>query len=139
VQKKVVAQEAVKPAQAREQIHHLQQEAEGSGQPVVLVSFDRSQLGYQLGHCREAPGGPPDLWSAWEYGLRLGLYCSLCYAGFMLVLLVNGVMDLGLMALVATAITAERLAPWPGRLARLTGLAMLGIGVLAIARLVWMA
>jgi hypothetical protein len=139
VQKKVVAQEAVKPEQAREQIHHLQQEAEGSGQPVVLVSFDRSQLGYQLEHCREAPGGPPDLWSAWEYGLRLGLYCSLCYAGFMLVLLVNGVMDLGLMALVATAITAERLAPWPGRLARLTGLAMLGIGVLAIARLVWMA
>jgi hypothetical protein len=98
------------------------------------MSFDRSQLGYQLGHCREAPGGPPDLWSAWKYGLRLGLYCSLCYAGFTLVLLMYGVMDLGLMALVAAALNAERFAPWPGRVARLSGLAMLGIGVLAMVQ-----
>lgn len=92
----------------------------------------------QLVHCRYAPtwSRPPGGRSAWVYGLRLGVHCCLCCAGFMLVLLATGVMDLGGMALVAAAITFERLAPLPVRVARLLGVLILGLGVLMLVRAV---
>ena len=55
-------------------------------------------------------------------------------SGPMAVLLVAGVMDLGAMALVAAAITLERLAPWPGAAARATGVAAVAAGALVVAR-----
>ncbi len=92
----------------------------------------------QLRRCRDEPGcgsmPPPDARSAWRYGLRLGGRCGLCCAGFTTILLVTGVMDLGAMAIVATAITVERLAPWPERVARATGAVAIAAGALAIAR-----
>jgi predicted metal-binding membrane protein len=92
----------------------------------------------QLGRCRDAPGCgvslPPDARSAWRHGLRLGLHCSLCCSSLMVVLLVAGVMDLGTMALVAAAITVERLAPSPGLAARAAGIAVIAAGALAITR-----
>ncbi len=91
-----------------------------------------------LGRCRDAPGFgrplPEDARSAWRHGLRLGVECSLCCSGFMAILLVTGVMDLGAMAVVAAGLTAERLAPRPERAARLAGVVVLAAGALMIAR-----
>ncbi len=52
----------------------------------------------------------------------------------MMILLVTGMMDLGIMAIVAAAITIERLAPRPERVARLIGVASMVVGALVIAR-----
>ena len=51
----------------------------------------------------------------------------------MMILLVTGVMNLGVMAMVAAAITIERLAPRPLRVARTAGLIVIAAGVIAIA------
>ena len=51
-------------------------------------------------------------------------------------LLVTGVMDLRAMALVAAAITAERLAPWPILTARVSGALVLAAGIAAMGRAV---
>jgi predicted metal-binding membrane protein len=90
----------------------------------------------RLACCREAPGRtlPADAGTAWRHGLRLGLHCSRCCGGLMAVLLVTGVMDLRAMALVAAAITAERLAPAGERVARALGGVAVGAGLFLIAR-----
>jgi predicted metal-binding membrane protein len=87
-----------------------------------------------LACCGPASDGPR---GAFRHGLRLGLRCSLCCAGLIAVLLVSGVMDLRVMALVTAAITAERLAPWPARVARATGLLLVALGVVEVARAAW--
>jgi predicted metal-binding membrane protein len=88
--------------------------------------------------CREAPGRgrtlPADAGTAWRHGLRLGLHCSYCCAGLMAILLVIGFMDLRAMALVAAAITAERLAPAGERVARATGSVAATTGLFLIAK-----
>ncbi|HXT21019.1 MAG TPA: DUF2182 domain-containing protein [Thermoanaerobaculia bacterium] len=92
----------------------------------------------QLACCREELGHgralPADAGTAWRHGLRLGLLCSRCCAGLMAILLVVGVMDLRAMALVTAAITAERLAPAGDRVARAIGGAVVGTGLVLIAR-----
>ena len=52
----------------------------------------------------------------------------------MVSLLVTGVMDLGVMAVVACVITIERLTRWPELAARAGGTVLLGAGALAVAR-----
>jgi predicted metal-binding membrane protein len=93
-----------------------------------------------LAWCREAPGRgrtlPADAGTAWRYGLRLGLHCCHSCAGLMAILLVIGVMDLGPMAVVAAAITVERLAPAGERIARGIGALVVGAGFFLIARAV---
>jgi len=93
-----------------------------------------------LERCRSAPGCGPsrslDARRAWRHGLGLGLHCSLCCCGFMMVLLVSGVMDLGVMALVAAAITVERFAPKPARVARAMGMVVVALGAFLIVRAV---
>jgi predicted metal-binding membrane protein len=88
--------------------------------------------------CREAPGRgrmlSADAGAAWRHGLRLGLHCTYGCAGITAVLLVIGVMDLRVMVLVTAAITAERLAPNGERVARATGVVMVGVGLLLISR-----
>ena len=76
---------------------------------------------------------PADAGTAWRHGLRLGLHCSLCCVGLMAILLVIGVMDLRAMAIVAAAITVERLAPAGERVARAIGAVVVGAGLLLIA------
>jgi predicted metal-binding membrane protein len=71
---------------------------------------------------------------AWRYGVRLGFHCSCCSAGLTAILLVMGVMDLRVMAVVATAITAERLAPAGERVAQSIGIIVVCAGVLLLAR-----
>jgi predicted metal-binding membrane protein len=67
--------------------------------------------------------------TAWRYGLRLGLDCARCCANLMVLLLVLGVMDLRAMAVVAAAITLERLAPTGQRAERVLGAVLVGFGL----------
>ena len=71
---------------------------------------------------------------AWRHGLRLGLHCSHCCAGLIVILLVIGVMDLRAMAAVTAAITVERLAPAGERIARVIGAVVVVAGLFLIAR-----
>jgi predicted metal-binding membrane protein len=86
---------------------------------VVLIAGALQFTAWKARHlafCREAPGRgrtlPADAGTAWRHGrLRLGLHCSQCCVGLTAILLVIGVMELRAMAVVAAAITLERLAP----------------------------
>ena len=87
----------------------------------------RSESGCISGSCTNAA-------SAWRHGIGMGVNCAMCCFGLMALLLAGGVMDLGVMALVTIAITAERLLSPPKLVARLIGgLAML-VGVAAMVR-----
>lgn len=77
-----------------------------------------------------------DAVSAWRYGIRLGRDCGLSCAGPMAGALAVGAMDLGAMAIVTVAITAERVAPAGDRIARVIGLGAIAVGGLLIARAV---
>jgi predicted metal-binding membrane protein len=94
----------------------------------------------QLGQCRSSlrpstsTDAPPI--SAWRVGLHLGVRCVLCCSGLMLVLLVLGVMDLRVMAIVAAVITLERLAPGAEQIARVAGVVIIGAGLFLVARAV---
>ena len=94
----------------------------------------------RLACCRKSPGAggtlPPDGGTAWRQGLRLGLHCVHCCFGLTAALLGLGVMDLRAMAVVAAAITAERLAPAGERVARAIGVLVVGAGSFLIARAV---
>jgi predicted metal-binding membrane protein len=72
--------------------------------------------------------------TAWRHGLHLGLECCRCCADLMVILMVMGVMDLRVMAVVGPAITVERLAPAGERVARGIGTIAVGTGLLLIAR-----
>jgi len=93
---------------------------------------------HHLACCREVPGHgralAADVATAWRHGLGLGLHCTQCCAGLVAVLLVVGVMDLRAMAVVAAAITVERLAPAGERVARTIGAFVVGAGLFQIAR-----
>ena len=92
----------------------------------------------QLACCRESPRCgcplPSDAHTAWRHGLRIGARCCACCAGLTAILLVIGVMDLRAMAVVAAAITVERLAPAGERIARATGAVIVAVGLFLIAR-----
>jgi len=93
---------------------------------------------FHLAGCREPlrhnRAFPADASTAWRHGLRLGLHCTYGCAGLTAILLVFGVMDLRVMALVTAAITAERLAPNGQRIARAIGIIVVGVGLLFIAK-----
>jgi len=108
---------------------------------VVLMAGFLQLTAWKLRHlacCREIPRRgrtlPADAGTAWRHGLRLGLHCSRCCVGLIVILLVIGVMDLRAMAVVAAAITVERLAPAGERVARGTGAVAVGAGLFLIAR-----
>jgi len=77
---------------------------------------------------------PANTAAAWQHGLRLGVHCSCCCLGLMALLLVIGVMDLRVMAVVTAAITAERLASDGERAARAVGAIVIGAAVALSAR-----
>jgi predicted metal-binding membrane protein len=110
------------------------------GAAVLMVGFLQLSTwkARHLACCGEAPARgrtlPADGGSAWRHGLRLGLRCGQCCGGLMAIILVNGVMDLRVMAVVAAAITAERLAPAGMRVARSIGAVVVGAGLFLIAR-----
>jgi len=112
------------------------------GVVVLLAGFLQltAWKAHHLACCREAGRGPvsPDAGTAWRHGLRLGLHCAKCNVGLMAILLGLGVMDLRAMAVVATAITVERLAPAGERVARATGGIVVVAGLFLIARAAWL-
>jgi len=91
-----------------------------------------------LACCRGASGGDevrnPGFAAAWRHGLRLGIHCTYCCAGLTAILLVMGVMDLRSMALVAAAITLERLAPAGQQVARIIGGVVIVAGLFLMLR-----
>ena len=118
---------------------------------VVLIAGACQFTAWKAHHlacCRESPAFargyarelrrdrtlPADAGTAWRHGMRLGLHCSCCSAGLTAILLVMGVMDLRVMAVVTAAITAERLAPAGERVARGIGVIVVCAGVLLLAR-----
>jgi predicted metal-binding membrane protein len=108
---------------------------------IVLVAGALQFTTWKANHlacCREAPGRghtlSADASTAWRHGLRLGLHCSRCCFGLMVILLVIGVMDLRAMAVVAAAITLERLVPAGERTARGIGAVVVGAGLFLIAQ-----
>jgi predicted metal-binding membrane protein len=70
--------------------------------------------------------------AAFAAGIGLAFRCAMCCAGFMTILLVAGVMDLRVMGVVTAAITIERLAPDPPRVARALGILVIATGVVLI-------
>jgi len=108
---------------------------------VVLIAGALQFTAWKARHlacCREAPGRgrtlPSDAGTAWRHGLRLGLHCSYCCSGLTAILLAIGVMDLRAMAVVAAAITVERLAPAGERVARAIGAVVIGAALFLMAR-----
>lgn len=85
--------------------------------------------------CRAEPIYTPGARAAWQYGVRLGLNCVQCCAGLTAILLVLGMMDLRVMAIVAMAITAERVSPAGQRVARLIGAIAMLAGLIQLARI----
>jgi predicted metal-binding membrane protein len=112
----------------------------GAGAIVVTAGFLQftAWKARHLAGCRGVPGHgrrlPADAGTAWRHGLRLGLHCSHSCFGLTAILLVVGIMDLAAMAVVAAAITIERLAPAGERVARAIGGVAVGAGLLLIAR-----
>lgn len=91
-----------------------------------------------LSCCRELPEVgrllPANAVTAWGHGLQLGLWCVSCCFGLMTILLVIGVMDLRLMAVLTVAITAERLASNGIQVARGIGCVTIVAGLYLIAK-----
>ena len=107
---------------------------------VVLIAGVLQFTGWKAGRLACCRGSlrsgcvRPPIDTPWRYGLRLGLDCALCCANLMALLLVLGVMDLRAMALVAAAITLERLAPAGDRVARALGGALVATGLFLIVK-----
>jgi predicted metal-binding membrane protein len=100
---------------------------------VQLTAWKRRALA----HCRDVPCGrslPADGRTAWLHGVDLGVHCGLCCSGLIAAMLVTDTMDIHTMALIATAVTIERLAPKPELIARTAGVLLVATGMLAIAR-----
>jgi predicted metal-binding membrane protein len=70
-----------------------------------------------------------NLRTGWRFGLRLGAACVICCSGLMLVLMVLGVMDLAVMAIVSVVIAIEKLFPKPEPIVWLSGLAAMTVGL----------
>lgn len=92
------------------------------GAGVVQWSRRKAQL---LGSCHtlSATGD-----AAWRAGARLGWHCSVCSVGLTAALLIAGIMDLRVMALVTVMISAERLTPRGVVVARVIGVALIASG-----------
>ena len=114
---------------------------------VVVLTAGVLQLtswkAHQLACCRKKlpciPALRPSPARAWRHGLQIGLQCFRCCGNLMVISLVVGVMDLRAMALVAAAITAERLAPVGERVACAIGVVVAGAGLCLIARAMGLA
>ncbi|HEY1767133.1 MAG TPA: DUF2182 domain-containing protein [Terracidiphilus sp.] len=109
---------------------------------VVILIAGAVQLtswkAHHLACCRGMPALgctlPAGAGTAWRQGLRFGLHCGLSCANLTAILLVIGIMDLRAMAVVAAAISAERLAPAGQRVAQAIGAIVIVAGLLLIAR-----
>ena len=102
---------------------------------LQLTAWKARQLALWREGSKDGCPPRPGALSAWRHGLRLGVRCSLSCGNLMLALLAIGMMDPMAMAAVTLAISAERLAPAPLRIARAAGVAIVLVGALTIARI----
>lgn len=91
-----------------------------------------------LAHCRTPVAFLTGRWrsgtaAAFGIGATHGLYCLGCCWALMLLLFVGGVMNLLWVAVLAVLVLLEKLAPFGQIFARVTGVACIGAGVLAVA------
>ena len=101
---------------------------------VVLLAGALQFTAWKADHLacfRAAPAHslPADAVAALRHGLRLGLHCSAGSAGLTAILLVSGMMDLRVMAIVTAAVTLERLAPAGAEMARAIGVVATAAGL----------
>jgi len=89
----------------------------------VCLEFCRSPLAVLIGHWRPGAKG------AFIMGFENGLYCVGCCWALMLLLLAGGVMNLGLVALVAGFVIVEKLLPFGQHTARAAGLLLVALGL----------
>lgn len=87
-----------------------------------------------LRDCQTAPERPlaADAGTAWRHGWRLGWRCCGSCAGLTAILLVVDMMNLWLMALIAIAITVERLAPYRSAVVHAIGIVTVGAGAVLV-------
>jgi predicted metal-binding membrane protein len=88
----------------------------------------RSPLGFLLGHWRAGIRG------ALGMGAAHAVYCLGCCWALMVVLVVAGAMSLPWVLLIASAVAAEKLVPRGEWIARLTGVALVLLGVAVAVR-----
>jgi predicted metal-binding membrane protein len=105
---------------------------------VVLIAGAIQFSAWKADHLacfRDAPGHfvPVDAAAALRHGVRLGLHCSAGSAGLTAILLVSGMMDLRVMAVVTAAITLERVAPSGAQVAGVIGAVACAAGLLLVA------
>ena len=94
----------------------------------VCLRHCRSPLGFLFGHWREG----------WQGGLAMGwahaLYCLGCCWALMVVLVAAGAMGLPWVLLIAAVVAAEKLLPRGEWVARVTGVALVLLGVAVAVR-----
>jgi len=94
----------------------------------------------QLVVCRESAARvhahAPVARDAWRHGVRLGVHCVGSCGALTAAALLIGAMDLRVMAVITTLITAERLAPSDARVVRAIGDAVVVVGLVLLARAV---
>jgi predicted metal-binding membrane protein len=104
---------------------------------IGLLQFSNWKW-YQLACCRALPfsgqAALPNASTALKHGLRLGAQCSRCSAGLMFILLMIGMMNLWVMAIITLAISVERLAPASRWVTNIIGAISIGAGFFLIAR-----
>ena len=83
----------------------------------------RTPVGFVIAHWREGHGG------AFVMGAHHGGYCLLCCWALMALLFAFGVMNLLWIAGLAALVLAEKLLPAGQRIAKLTGLPLIGAGI----------
>lgn len=102
-----------------------------------LLQFTSWKAG-GLDRCRCPPQCPEPggdgAWPSVVTGLRCGSNCASACSGWMLILLVLGIMNLAAMAIVASFIAVEKLAPRPLWWIRLSGSAAIMGGVATLLR-----
>jgi predicted metal-binding membrane protein len=124
-----------------------------AGGVLVLIAGLLQFTSWKLRHlacCRQLPvptaaanadaavGVVASILAACRHGLRLGFHCVHCCLGLTFSLLSIGMMNLPAMVMVAVALAAERLAPAGERVARRIGVIVISLGLLLIARAVWL-
>ena len=110
---------------------------------VVLVAGLLQFTAWKSRHltaCQDVPGSggglAADPRAAWWHGLNLGVHCGQSCANLAAMLLVFGVMDLRMMALITLAITTERLGPIGQRAVHVGGSVIVAVGLFLIAQAV---
>ena len=89
----------------------------------ICLEYCRSPMHFILGRWRPGPFG------ALAMGIENGLFCVGCCWALMLLLFVGGVMNLGLVALIAGFVLAEKLLPLGQLTARAAGVVLTGLGI----------